>query len=211
LEREAELELLAALARDAFSGRAVLATIEGPPGIGKTRLVEEFQRRAEAAGSACHTGLVPDFGAGTGRDAIRALARSLLGTGGSSARAALEAAAERAFADGLVSADRRVYLHDLLDLPQPTGLRSLYDAMDNPARNRGKRETVAALVQAATRQRPILLVVEDLHWADRPTLNHLASLTETAAACPAVLIMTSRIEGDPLDRAWRSELAAARC
>ena len=42
--------------------------------------------------------------------------------------------------------ERRVYLNDLLDVPQPTELRTLYDAMDNAARNRGKRATVAELV-----------------------------------------------------------------
>jgi class 3 adenylate cyclase/tetratricopeptide (TPR) repeat protein len=208
--RRADLGQFEAILRACLeSGAGHAIHLRGEAGIGKTRVVEEFQRRAAAAGFACHTGLVLDFGAGTGRDAIRALARSLLGAGGGSARSALEAAAERALADGLVSADRRVYLHDLLDLAQPTELRALYDAMDNAARNRGKRQTIAALVQAASRQRPILLVVEDLHWADRPTLDHLASLTETAAVCPAILVMTSRIEGDPLDSAWRSRLGGS--
>jgi hypothetical protein len=36
-----------------------------------------------AAGFACHTGLVLDFGTGTGRDAVRAIVRSLLGPEGS--------------------------------------------------------------------------------------------------------------------------------
>ena len=56
----------------------------------------------------------------------------------------------------------------------------------------------------ASAERPLLLVIEDVHWADRPTLDHLATLTETAAEHPAVLVMTSRVEGDPLDDAWRS-------
>ena len=64
----------------------------------------------------------------------------------------------------------------------------------------GKRATVASLVRRLSERQPLLLVVEDVHWADRLTLEHLAGLTETVAACPALLIMTSRIEGDPLDR-----------
>jgi hypothetical protein len=116
--RRAELGQFEAILRACFeTGAGHAIHLRGEAGIGKTRLVEEFQRRAKSAGFACHTGLVLDFGAGTGRDAIRALARSLLGAGGASARAALEAAAEQALADGLVSADRRVYLHDLLDPP----------------------------------------------------------------------------------------------
>ncbi len=35
-----------------------------------------------------------------------------------------------------------MYLNDLLDLPQPLELRSLFEAMDNSVRNEGKRETV---------------------------------------------------------------------
>ncbi len=113
-------------------------------------------------------------------------------------------AAGRLLSEGLVSAERRVYLNDLLDLSQPLELRALYDAMDNARRNRGKRETVAELVERASARRPRLLVVEDVHWADALTLEHLASLAETASRCPALLVMTSRIEGDPIDQAWRS-------
>ena len=101
-------------------------------------------------------------------------------------------------------AERRVYLNDLLDLPQPTELRALYDAMDNATRSRGMRETVAALVRHASTRLPVLLAIEDVHWADQATLDHLASLADAVAACRAILVMTSRIEGDPLDHAWRT-------
>ena len=185
-------------------GQAVY--VRGEAGIGKTRLVEEFQVAARRAGFACHTGLVLDFGVGTGQDAIRSLVRSLLGLkpGGPSDRSAVQAAAESAVADGLVAAERRVYLNDLLDLPQPVELRALYDAMDSSTRARGTRETAAELFARASAARPLLLVIEDVHWADRQTLDHLATLTKTAAAHQAVLVMTSRVEGDPLDDAWRS-------
>src|SRR4051794_6637854 len=83
------------------------------------------------------------------------------------------------------------------------GLRALYDAMDNASRNQGKRATVARLVERASVRKPRLLVVEDVHWADRLTLAHLAQLAATVAGCPALLVMTTRSEGDPLDQAWR--------
>ena len=60
------------------SGRGKAVCIRGEAGIGKSRLVEEFQRKAEAAGFACHVSLVLDFGAGAEREPIRALLRSLL-------------------------------------------------------------------------------------------------------------------------------------
>ena len=77
-----------------------------------------------------------DFGTGTGRDAVRAIVRSLLGLDLTSDAEAARAAAERALANGLVPADHAVFLDDLLDLPQPKDLRAVYDAMDNETRNR---------------------------------------------------------------------------
>ena len=187
---------------DTGSGQAVY--LRGEAGIGKTRLLEEFQRRAAARGFAPHTGLVLDFGTATGQDAIRALVRSLLGVRPGSDPAASRAALERAVNADPAIGDRRVHLNDLLDLPQPTGLRALYDAMDNAARSRGMRETVAALVRHASKRSPVLLAVEDVHWADQATLEHLASLAGAVADCRAILVMTSRIEGDPLDHRWRT-------
>ena len=181
--------------------------IRGEAGIGKTRLLEKFQAKAEGANFAAHSGLVLDFGLGSGQDAIRSVVRSLLGLSSESSQEEIEAAAEKAFEDGMLADERRVYLNDLLNVPQSTELRTLYDAMDNAARDRGKRATVAELVTHASGRRPRLLAIEDLHWADQTTLDHLANLTETVAGCPALLVMTSRIERDPLDEAWRSKIA----
>ena len=199
----------AALGACRADGTGQTIVIRGEAGIGKTRLVEEFQAQAAAEGFACHLSLVLDFGAGTGQDAIRALVRSLLGLRAGSDLAAARAALEHAIAADPALVDRRVFLNDLLDLPQPTELRALYDAMDGATRSRGVRETVAALVRQASTRTPLLLAVEDVHWADQATLDHLASLAATAAVCPAILIMTSRIEGDPLDHAWRAGTGAS--
>ena len=206
--RQSELRLfMAALSACRELGRGQAIYIRGEAGIGKTRLVEEFQHASRQAGFACHTGLVLDFGAG--RDAVRTLVRSLLGLDVAGDAKAVQAVAERAPAEGLVTPDDAVFLNDLLDLPQPPELRTLYDAMDNAARNQGKRRTVAGLTERASRVAPRLLVIEDVHWADRLTLAHLANLAAMVAEFPALLVMTSRIEGDPLDPEWRSRVAGA--
>ena len=193
--------------RDGGAGQAVY--LRGSAGIGKTRITEEFRRAAEARGFACHTGLVLDFGTGAGQDAIGALVRGLLDVQGAGDLATRSAAAARALAEGLVEDEHGVFLHDLLDLPLPLGLRALYDAMDHQQRQRGRRATVARLVERSSARRPRLLLIEDVHWADRQTLEQLACLAQTVASAPALLVMTSRVEGDPLDQAWRATTAGA--
>ena len=74
--------------------------------------------------------------------------------------------AARLIADGAVSADRHMFLNDLLELPQTDEWRLLYDAMDYATRERGKRELTAALVRSSCNKQATLLIVEDLHWAE---------------------------------------------
>ncbi|MDJ1159517.1 adenylate/guanylate cyclase domain-containing protein [Chelatococcus sp. SYSU_G07232] len=208
--RRAELQqfqVALAACRETNVGRTIY--IRGEAGIGKSRLAEEFREAARAAGFSCHTGLVLDFGTGIGRDAIRTIVRGLVGLDVTSPPEAARAAADEALADGLVSPEHAVFLNDLLDLPQPLALRALYDAMDNAARNRGKRETVAALVRRASARQPLMLVLEDLHWADQLMLAHAAELAAVTADHPVVLVLTSRVEGDPLGPAWHAATRGA--
>jgi class 3 adenylate cyclase/tetratricopeptide (TPR) repeat protein len=203
--RRAELsqfESILAAVRETGNGQAVY--IRGEPGIGKTRLAEEFTTRAADAGFAAHKGLVLDFGTGRGRDAIGALLRSLMGLSPDADEGARHSAANGLIAAGGLESDQRVFLDDLLDLQLPTELHALYDAMNAATRSRGREAVLATLVRHASRGEPLLLLIEDLHWADAVTLGQLAALANAVAGASAVLVMTSRTEGDPIDAAWRS-------
>ena len=170
--RQVELaQLRSLLAAVATTGRGGVALVRGEPGIGKSRLIEEARRDAATFGLACHIVWALDFGAATGRDPVRELLRSLLalGVGGDERRAA-----GRLVSEGAVAEEDQVFLNDLLDQPQPPSLRGVYEAMDNARRNVGKRAVMARLVEQACRSQPLLLIVEDVHWADRITLAHLA-------------------------------------
>src|SRR4030095_4808381 len=155
----------------AATGQAV--HVRGEAGIGKTRLVEEFQRLARDTGFACHTGLVLDFGTGAGRDAIRTLVRGILGLEVSSDAAAARAAARVALDAGLVGRENAVFLNDLLDLQQPTEQRAAYDAMSNAMRIEGKQRTLFRLAARGRRRQPRLLLVEDLPLADKLAHTYL--------------------------------------
>jgi len=203
----AQFRGLLAACMESGNGQAVL--VRGEAGIGKTRLVEEITQLAQQSGFRLHRALVLDFGAGKGQEAVPALARSLLGIKAGSGKNEREAALERALKDGITNPEHRVYLNDLLDLTQPLALRTLYDAMDAESRSAGKR---TALTQVLTRQaanEQLLVVVEDLHWADEITLEYLASITAAVADCPVLMVVTSRAEGDPIDKTWRARAGDA--
>ncbi|HVF62672.1 MAG TPA: adenylate/guanylate cyclase domain-containing protein [Casimicrobiaceae bacterium] len=194
--------------RDAGRGETVF--LRGEAGIGKTRLAREFSALAEREGFVTHRALVLDFGVGTGQDAVRALMRSLLDVPLAASDGVRSQAVANAMKSGLVPSDHEVYVNDLLDLPQPTDLRALYDAMDHATRQRGRQQAVVGLVRSASARGPLLAVVEDIHWASQATLGYLAAIAATIGDIPAILLLTSRIEGDPLDKHFRSAARGSR-
>jgi class 3 adenylate cyclase/tetratricopeptide (TPR) repeat protein len=203
--RTAELEQFKGILRACLSQRAGhIVYIRGEAGIGKTRFVDEIRRFAQGEGFAVHRGLVLDFGMGKGQDPVRQVVDSLLGLASAATAAQRDAAAQQAAQESLVDPEQLVFLRDLLDLPQTGDWHALYDAMDNAARNRGKRALLVSLTEHACRHGPLMIIVEDLHWADPQVLGCLAAFASALVSGPGLLVMTSRVDGDPLDAAWRA-------
>lgn len=203
--RKAELEQFKGLARACLEQRrGHVVYVRGEAGIGKTRLVDEMRRFVEPLGFVSHRSLVLDFGVGKDQDPIRTIVASLLGLRTAAGADEQCAAAARVAASGAVGSDQLMFLHDILDLPQTGEGRTLYDAMDNAARTRGKRAVIAAITEDVCRHRPAMIVVEDIHWADPQVLGYLGALATAIANGPGLLVMTSRVDGDPLDAAWRA-------
>ena len=85
----------------------------------------------------------------------------------------------------------------------------MYSSMSNASRNRGKQRVVCDLVGALSRSRHLLLRIEDVHWAEPIVLSYLADLSQAVADLKALLIVTTRKAGGPLEATWQASTADA--
>lgn len=201
--RRSELgQIRAILSETASTGHGLSIMMRGAAGIGKTRLAHEVLAEAVRLGFATHRGLVLDFGSSAEQAALPALVRSLLSELSSGVREGAEGIDE----DGPAALDEadRAAANDLLGLGQPLALKRVYDAADATARRERRRALLGCLAICASRNRPQLILVEDLHWADGETLDALARLMEVARDHPIALLATTRPEEDPLSDPWRT-------
>ncbi len=183
VERERELTALGALLGDALAGEGRTALIEGPAGVGKTRLLAEVRRRAESAGarvlSARGSDLERDFPFGV----VRQLLEGLL---------ADPAVAERAFA-GAGAPARAVF--------------ERLDALGEGGSDFAALHGLYWVVLNLAAERPLVLSVDDLHWADRPSLRYLAYLARRLEGQPVLLAATLRTGEPDTDLALVGEIA----
>jgi class 3 adenylate cyclase len=183
--RDAERDLLRAAYRRAVSGRSVLALVLGPPGQGKTRLVEEclaeVQPRATVLSARCRP---------AGETGLRTPLRELL-TGGAS-DVTMEDLGARV---GRVLADPAHARRVVAALAHSAGLATSPDLLTRSTAERQDELTSGwrRYLSALARDRPVVVWVEDLHWAEAELVSLLDRLT-LAAPIPLLVVATARPE-----------------
>ncbi|MBV2138342.1 MAG: AAA family ATPase [Candidatus Thiodiazotropha sp. (ex Ctena orbiculata)] len=183
--------------------------LRGESGIGKTRLVDEIAQHALQMGVTPHRALVLDFGMESTTEPIPSLLRQLMGLDSSATTVEIEPAAKRSMNEKWNPAVHPGALLRLFRLPIDAGRAPALDSLSEEALHKGARQILQSLLTSATQSAPCLLIVEDIHWADQATLTHLAELADAVSRYPALLIITSRVEGEPLEPAWRSAMRGA--
>jgi DNA-binding winged helix-turn-helix (wHTH) protein/tetratricopeptide (TPR) repeat protein len=195
--RETELRGLRAQLQRALTGERQLVFVTGEPGIGKTALVEAFI--AGIAGCWVTRGQCLDhYGAGEAYlPILEALGRLAREPGAGHVRTVLRQHAPTWLLQmpGLIGAD------DLAALEPRTA---------GTTRERMLREMADAL-DALAAERPLVLLLEDLHWSDHSTLDLLAAVARRREPARLLLIGTYRpaeviVRGHPLG-AVKQELA----
>ncbi|MGH8976040.1 MAG: BTAD domain-containing putative transcriptional regulator, partial [Acidimicrobiia bacterium] len=178
--REGEFLRLRRRLAQAVSGRGGLVLLSGEPGIGKTRLAEELADQARREGAQVLWGAC--FG-GEWMPPYTAFAEAL-------ESAVLSADPEELRTDlgfGGAPLARLVPLLGkvLPDLPEPVPLQ--------PDEERLRLlDAVAQLLIARSRRVPLLLCLDDLHWADGGTIAMIVHLARFACGHPMLVVGTYR-------------------
>jgi DNA-binding winged helix-turn-helix (wHTH) protein/tetratricopeptide (TPR) repeat protein len=180
--RSAELGRLGDSLQMAWSGRRQIVFVTGEPGIGKTALVDEFQRR-----------LVADL------SGVRiARGQCVEGYGGKEAYYPLLEALGQVFrgptGDSLVGILEKQAPTLLVQFPafiRPEHREMLQQEIMGATRQRMLREISEALETIAS-ERLLLLVFEDLHWVDHSTVDLIAALARRRQLAKLMLICTYR-------------------
>jgi class 3 adenylate cyclase len=192
--RDEEMAMLLRRWERARQGDGQLVMIVGEPGLGKSRLIEEFHARL---GETPHTWVEWSCSQLLQNTPLHPIAEW-----GHERFGGAEVPAEQRLADlessltqvKLDPAENTVLLAQLLDIPLPTeGANPL------PAEELRRRQLAALTnwVMAGARVQPVVLAVEDLHWADPTTLDVLRGIAERGARSPLYVLITARPEFRP--------------
>jgi tetratricopeptide (TPR) repeat protein len=165
-----------AQARDAHDCH--LVTVVGPPGIGKSRLAGEFVA-AVGEDALVLAGRCATYGEGTAYDALTGIVRGLGG-------------------------DPQARVGELLagDAPAIRGVLAALGLLDEPVHAQESAWAMRRLLERVARDGPVVVAVEDIHWASPVLLDLLDHLVALSSGSPILLLCMSRPELLETRPAW---------
>lgn len=201
-----QLAMMLELCREGGHGHVFM--LRGDAGIGKTRLAHKALDAAKAGGDTCLLYRVDD-GAGADESLVEFLARAIVEDPGSATAAAPSYEPLDGLAAALDAEPELLRYAGLLITNDEVARRQFFEAVDVEELAAYDRRLVEAMVEHACRERPLVLLVENIHLAGGHLLALLASLAGLTTRLRLVLIMTSRLEGEALSAAWRGAMSGA--
>ena len=173
--RRAQLDALLQRFQDAVEGKGSVVVVGGEAGMGKTRLLEEYARRVAEQHGLCATGSCLEYAQSPFApfvDALRALMRS---------------SPQGLTKDPVTRANLARLLPELgqSDAERFGGIEE---------ERRAQFEAIADALGSFARSSPLVIIVEDLHWADKASLDLVQYMLGRIATSRLVLVGSCRIE-----------------
>jgi len=190
VDRQSELAILNNFLRQVENGHGQAVGLVGEPGIGKSRLLAEFRRQVTDGRVTWVEGRCLSYGTAIPYLLALDLLRSNCGI--------LEADTPDIVAEKVRAGLREVGMDPDEDGPVLLHLLEIKDAAGSPALSNPEAvkskafETFRLLAVKGSEQRPLVLVLEDLHWVDRISEEFLGFLAENIRDARVLLLATYR-------------------
>ncbi len=202
--RDEELATLLEAVEGLTAGGGGVIAVTGDPGLGKSRLVAEVRQRTEA-NVRWIEGRAQSYTDSMSFWLARSLLSAFIDLGPDAPPAdldrALRAGLESLFPESERRAEVHPYLARLCDLGLEPADEDRLSRLSPEALRNGMRRAFADLLAALCAEGPLVLVWEDLHWADPSSLDLIGSLFTLTTRAPLLMLMAFRPqEGDAL--AW---------
>jgi class 3 adenylate cyclase len=205
--RASELETLRGLFEVARAGRGRLAVLVGEPGIGKSRLLAELRSAVGAGGGGTPgdaagaptwiEGKCVSYGRSLPYHLIFEIVRSTLGlpigASESETRSTLESSLRQLLGDE--ARDVLPYFAHLMGLPLSAAEADR--TQQDPEALQGRYvAAIHRVLRAHAAAGPVVLVCEDIHWADKASVELMIQLLPLITPQPILLILAGRAETD---------------
>jgi class 3 adenylate cyclase len=208
--REAELAILQELTASVEAGIGRAALIVGEPGVGKSRLIMEWKSSFESGENNLRwvEGHCLSYGQGNAYHLVVDLLRSLLGVSASAKEAdtrhALQSLINNLFQDGWL--DIYAALGHLLSLKLEEDTLARIQKLDPVSLQAEYVNALKSLFRVLAAQKPLVILCEDLHWADPSSTEVLTRLLPLTLEAPVFFCFTSRHDQD--SPGWQLIVAA---
>ena len=187
--RAHELETIVGIVARTREGLGDAVAVTGEPGVGKSRLTAAVRAEAEARGLRWLQARCLSYGAGIAywpyADLLRMVAGIQPQTTPEDARAAVE--------EAVPTIGATPYFGRLLGLAAPGDDVA---ALEPEAFRRGLHDAFASWLSDLAAKQPIVLAVEDAHWADASSLELTRELRQLCERRPLALYLTARLEAE---------------
>jgi class 3 adenylate cyclase/tetratricopeptide (TPR) repeat protein len=215
--RRAELDELAAIRMELGAGSGRIVSIVAEAGVGKSRLVEAFRDETRRSGV-----LVRRFDEAGESDWLEGASRSYdKGTPFSTVSDMLNRWwATRGEPDDFARVEEAVSAADLDDpdlaallgyiagVPLPGAAARFIGTLDTRVLNTRANDALVTYVESLMRNRPVLMILEDLHWSDDLSLALVESFMDLAETGPLGLVVSMRPYRE--EPSWRVREVAER-
>jgi class 3 adenylate cyclase len=195
--RDDQLARLSALFAVARARQGRIVSVLGEPGIGKSRLLAEFRAAVTAMDPQAQwvEGRCLSYGQALPYHVVLDLVRSMFGVSASADEPETRAALGRGLRDLLGEgwAEPYTYLGHLLSVQLEPEMQARISTLQGETMKRYV-SSIATAIRAQSARAPMVLVCEDLHWADPASVDTLLALAPLMADLPVVCIATSRVE-----------------